>query len=302
MDQSHFGVEHRNVSQHSHIALLLVVGLLLLRFPFYGGLRYFWGSLPEWVVICFQIGTYGLTAILIWWEREHLADFLIDKWALTIFVLGVPLGTLSWGFQMGTDAGLAFPNLPALILWGIALGLLVALKLSHCKLSPAPPRIPFWMVIGILFGVGIGIVSAFLNAPAITRDNFNASLTALYSQPWLAVLITLVPQCLLGFARQMGFAAISEEPLFRGFLWGYLRRMGWKETKAWLFVAGLFWLGHLHYLGSAPIVFWVEIPLTALVFGLLAWRSRSIATSMMAHGTVNGMINEVTYWIAFHRL
>jgi membrane protease YdiL (CAAX protease family) len=287
---------------YARIPFLLVVGLLLLRFPFYGGMKYFFGEAPEWVAVSFQIGTYFLTACLIWWERDHLADFLIDKWALAIFVLGIPLETIAWRIQMGEDAALSFPNPPTLVLWAIAISLLVALRLGHCTLPPAPPRVPRWMIIGVLTGIGISMVYAILLAPTITKEDFDPSLIALYGQPWLSVLAALAPQCLLSFIQLFGFAAISEEPLFRGFLWGYLRRMGWTEVKTWFFVASLFWLGHLYYVGRAPLVFWIEIPLAALIFGLLAWKSRSIATSMMAHSTVNGITNAIAYWVAFSRL
>jgi membrane protease YdiL (CAAX protease family) len=294
--------EKNSKARCSRISFLVVVGLLMLRFPFYGGMKYFFGEAPEWVAVSFQIGTYFLTACLIWWERDHLADFLIDKWALTLFVLGVPLETIAWRFQMGEDAALSFPNPPALVLWAIAVCLLVALRSGHCKLSPAPPHVLRWMIIGVLTGIGLSMVYAILLAPTITTDNFDPALTALYGQPWLSVLVALAPQCLLDFIRQLGFAAISEEPLFRGFLWGYLRRMGWTEIKTWFFVASLFWLGHLFYVGRAPLVFWIEIPLAALIFGLLAWKSRSIAASMMAHSALGGLANEVAYWVAFSRL
>jgi membrane protease YdiL (CAAX protease family) len=99
-----------------------------------------------------------------------------------------------------------------------------------------------------------------------------------------------VPARLLLFLplQQMLFAGIIEEPFFRGFLWGALRKAGWRDHWILLAQAGLFWLGHFYYAGKAPWSFWLAIPAGGLVLGLLAWRSRSIATSMLAHGCMNG--------------
>jgi membrane protease YdiL (CAAX protease family) len=51
-------------------------------------------------------------------------------------------------------------------------------------------------------------------------------------------------------------------------------------------------------LGRSPISFWVIVPLGGLVFGALAWRSRSVAVSMIAHGLLNGVLQMVVfYWL-----
>ncbi len=87
----------------------------------------------------------------------------------------------------------------------------------------------------------------------------------------------------------LAYAGVTEEPLFRGFLWGLLRRAGWRDVWAWLLQTGLFALAHIYYLRQTPLAFWVIVPSGALLLGLLAWRSRSIATSLVAHGFCNGI-------------
>jgi membrane protease YdiL (CAAX protease family) len=89
------------------------------------------------------------------------------------------------------------------------------------------------------------------------------------------------------FAYHLGFASISEEPLFRGFLWGYLRRAGWKETWIWLTQAAIFMSAHLYFKDALPFEFWIVVPLAGLILGFLAWHSRSIAPGMMAHAAFN---------------
>jgi membrane protease YdiL (CAAX protease family) len=114
-------------------------------------------------------------------------------------------------------------------------------------------------------------------------------------QPW-----TLETVLLEGFLYQLGYAAVTEEPLFRGFLWGYLRNLGWREVWIWLFQAGLFWLSHFYYFSRMPISFWL-VPIGALILGALAWRSRSIATSMAAHAAMNGLTQPLANLLLFYQ-
>jgi membrane protease YdiL (CAAX protease family) len=86
---------------------------------------------------------------------------------------------------------------------------------------------------------------------------------------------------------QLGYAAVAEEPLFRGFLWGYLRKAGWKDVWIWLFQTGLFMLAHIYYINQLPISFWIIVPVSTLVLGALAWRSKTISASMGAHTMMN---------------
>jgi membrane protease YdiL (CAAX protease family) len=72
--------------------------------------------------------------------------------------------------------------------------------------------------------------------------------------------------------------------------------MRWKECWIWLFQAALFMLGHIYYLGTYNYSFWIIAPLSGLILGLLAWRTRSIGTSMIAHGIVNALGNIVAHY------
>lgn len=77
--------------KHTTISLLLLAGLLFLRFPFLIGADLLLPkqpTLPRTIAsFVFMIGTYLITAVLIWWEREHLRDFWIDLAAGITFLL-----------------------------------------------------------------------------------------------------------------------------------------------------------------------------------------------------------------------
>lgn len=279
-----------NSRLHDRIALILLLGLLFIRFPFVAGIALFISPTPSWVSPIFEFGTYILTVILIWWERKRLADFHIDTFVVAIIIFFKPIETLFLA-SLGNDGivsdPLAFPSIPALLIWIVAIWLLLALLRQHPRLPGIRRKTIFWFIAGTLFGILAAILLAYPFSLQIGTGNH---------------LNTLPPFSLNeifigGFVYQMSYAAISEEPLFRGFLWGYLRKAGWREIWIWLFQAGLFWVGHIYYFGKLPISFWI-VPLAGLLLGGLAWRSRSIATSIAAHGAMNGFGQYLAY-IAF---
>ncbi len=261
---------------------LLIVALILLRTPFLGGIRYLTGDEPpNWLWPTFEIGTYALTSVLIWMEAHRLSDYHIDKLALAIFVLGKPVelvfSACQIPFEWPARSGWYALYLP------LALGLVVGLGLARHRLAKLKLVPGKWIITGALVGIALGLLLAML--------------IELQSRPLAAERLTPKIVLLLPL-QQMMFAGINEEPLFRGFLWGALRRAGRRETWIWVTQAGLFWLSHLYYWDRAPLSFWVIVPLGGLVLGWLAWRSRSIATSMIAHGLTNG----VGQMIAFYSL
>lgn len=258
---------------HLIVAWTFLAGLLILRLPFLGGIAFF--TNPDWLHPAFQIGTYLLTACLIWWERDRLADFNIDTLALYTIILFVPIQTIILPFWGLNQLPLAFPNLPSLALWIISIGLFLALWKSHTP-QPKLSKISFgWFGGGIL----VGLITVLIWA-------YPMSLQIEHSYRPIPALLSGVP---LLFFYQLGYAAAIEEPLFRGFLWGYLHKAGWKTVWIWLFQAGLFALGHIYYVNNLPISFWFIVPTGALIFGALVWRSKTISSSLAAHATANAL-------------
>jgi membrane protease YdiL (CAAX protease family) len=100
------------------------------------------------------------------------------------------------------------------------------------------------------------------------------------------------------FPYQIGYAAITEEPLFRGFLWGALRKQNWKEGWINIFQTILFTISHLYYFNTNRLALFITVPLGAFVFGKLASRSNSKATSMVTHGMMNALGIIITYFFA----
>lgn len=259
---------------HASISWALLAGLLFLRLPVLAGIGYV--VQPPWLDPLYEVGTYVLTLALIWWERDRLARFHIDALAIAIIIFLKPLQTL---FLMVHPEGsaLAFPGIPSLILWIGAAMMFFAIRKTRPDLLKVQKTSWRWFGIGILVGIGKALVLGYPLALQMDAGSLPA-------QP--SLLGELLPVLPL-FVYQLAYAAVPEEPLFRGFLWGHLRQAGWHEWGIWLFQALLFMLGHIYYLPHMPLSFWIIVPAGALVNGLLVWKSRTIASSMAAHGLSN---------------
>jgi membrane protease YdiL (CAAX protease family) len=246
MSQPKYSIFTRLTRQQ--ISVMLLAGLLFLRLPYLAGIATWIDPPPAWLYFSFIIGTYLLTAILIYIERDRLQAFWFDVISAIIFL-----------FQS------------YLFLGGIAL--FAAMGRKKAKFPAQPAGVLRWMLFGGLLGVLSALMLALLKLnPSGVRSAQPATLWYVFS----ALLV------------QMTNAAVWEEPLFRGFLWGHLRLAGWKNAWIWLFQAGLFTLGHIYYLRAEPFGAWlVRILVPALVIGLAAWGARSITASMVTHGFFN---------------
>lgn len=281
----------KKYSKRQQVFLLVLIVLLILRIPFLAGLEFFniqW----VWIDIVYQIGTYLLTTFLIWYETDNLADYHIDSLAVIIIIFFKPIQTLIlkyWGFS---ESPLTFPHIPSLIIWFIAIVFAIAIWLRRSKLPRIKSVSLGWLIIGIVAGFLTMIVLSFPMSFQIPKDALSYGLST-------KDVLFEVPS---SFIYQIGYAAVSEEPLFRGFLWGFLKKRNWREHWIWLFQAGLFTLSHIYYINAHPISFWIIVPVCALVFGWLVWRSRTIATSMVAHGIMNATGYGFGYLMALWRL
>jgi membrane protease YdiL (CAAX protease family) len=96
---------------------------------------------------------------------------------------------------------------------------------------------------------------------------------------------------------QMSHAAIIEEPVFRGFLWGTLNNIGWKENRIFILVFLMFILAHLSYIGR-PFTFFFALPIITFFLNYIILKSHSITNSMIFHTVINTMTAVSYYLIA----
>jgi membrane protease YdiL (CAAX protease family) len=211
--------------------------------------------------------TYLIIALLIYRERTRLSEYHIGKLAVILFLAGQPYILLVKWLHIANIEGFA-----SLMLLPITVGLLIALLRAKNYRFQNPPRLLRSLLLGALVGVAVGVISGLLVA----------------LQPERASETRTLLQFMLLPTYQLANAAAFEEPLFRGFLWGLLEKKGWRGVWIWLFQAVLFFLGHIYYLGVSPYSLWLTLAV-GLIFGLVAWRTRDIAPSMVAHSLTNGI-------------
>lgn len=258
----------KSLSAERYLFWILLSGLLLLRFPWLIFGRFLVPG-DDVVIVVYELGTCLLTCLLFFLERERLAEYHVDGLAL-VLLLGAPIAVL-----VGRVAGgYALPGQEIKAVFAVIL--LVALLIRR----PVLPRRSVGRTAGcigaaVLAGAALAVVSAFVLSFQTAQV---VDLSALPSAGRL----------LYGSLYQLDYAAAAEEPLFRGFLWGRLRKCGWKDHWIWLFQALLFAVGHAYYVGSSNISAFLAVPLGALALGLIAWKTRSVGASMIAHGITNG--------------
>ena len=123
--------------RHSLVGLLLLGGLLFLRFPFLIAADWMLtGEAIQHAIVyfVFSVGTYLLTAILIWWEREHLRDFWIDLAVAITFLLQI----------------FCFP---------IGIGLFAAMRRHRARFPSPPANVWRWALVGAIIAI---VCSIFL--------------------------------------------------------------------------------------------------------------------------------------------
>lgn len=85
-------------------------------------------------------------------------------------------------------------------------------------------------------------------------------------------------------------AALIEEPLFRGFLLGFLRRWGLGEVAAVVVQAIVFLAGHLRYAARGQWWMFGWVLAFGLILGWQASRHRTIAGTVVTHALVNTIV------------
>ena len=268
-------------SNHRIVFWVSLSTLLLLRIPLASWIHYLFPVTSAWIEPLYEIGTYLLTVFLIWLERENLEVYHIDGLALVMVVFFKPFSILLLPLFGSQDNPIAFPKILSFSFIVIAAILTALIFHNKIALRIKPRSTLLWfffgsiagMVLFVLYGI---IMIRWLEYPVPSNPGRLALLAPLY---------------------QLGYAAVAEEPLFRGFLWGGLKHTGLKECWILLIQAILFTAAHIHLLYTAqPVLFLGLTFINAIIFGLFVWRSRLLSSSMALHGFANGAVS-VQYWI-----
>lgn len=286
--------EIRGEKTHERVSLFLLGILLFMRLIWYAPVSiYFPSEAPSWWFPIFEIVTYAATAAIVWWERDSLPTYHVD---LTALIILIPLKMFSTivetvdvygglGLYWWVDVRLLFEPLAMALLVGLFVSRFMRIRRQQQSFREAivdygHQQNTRGLLIGFVCGVCIGLTVGLL----------------LYVQaPFDRYPITTI-EVLMIVMFQLGNAAVLEEPLFRGFLWGHLRKRGVQDSRIFIIQAFLFWISHLYYFGVYSISFWVIVPIGSLAMGLVVWKTRSLGASMLTHGLANAIGQIVHYY------
>ena len=218
---------------------------------------------------------YLVLTIIIWIEIEHLEEFHIDKFALVSFILG-SIFRRRLGIY-GEDFFLIFIGL-------MGISIVVVWVIKKPKIVKTNIR---WALVGLILACALLIPISWLEL--LLRTDW--IMPPLYKG---SILLTATRD----INYQFSFAAILEEFLFRGFLWGYLKRSGWREGNIFWAQGVLFWILHISKLLETPFTFLLILPMSTYIYSILAVKSKQIFPAFLAHVVINAVgsvLNLATY-------
>lgn len=269
-------VQIRGGKRFHRPSLIILILMLLLRFP----VLMVGSSLldSDIIMAVYRDGSYLCAAALIVLQRRRLTMSNITVGAVGFFA-ALPFVPLVLGRWCETVTGQSFGISPVQMIAAVALVAFLWKKGDARLIRQPPRRVAVWMTITVVVATLAALAFHLADAPAAATAT---------RQPG-----TLLALCL----GQLCTAAVAEEPLFRGFLWGFLREYNCPDGWIVLIQMALFMLGHSYYLATLPFSFWVVVPVAALLLGLIAWRSRSVSYSMVAHGILNGLGEFLRFYV-----
>ncbi len=164
------------------------------------------------------------------------------------------------------------------------------------------------MLLPLVIGIFLGLVALF-NLLIFWMGVFRFEYShPKYWQVFLFILLFLTPDALIMvltgkypnlqdevMVLQAVFTAnlplvIFEEVIYRGMLWAFLKNLNLKDNLIILAQALLFWMAHIDSI-SKPATFWLLLPTSSILLGLVVWRSKSITFSTVVHSLHNLLIS-----------
>jgi membrane protease YdiL (CAAX protease family) len=233
--------------------LLLLLLLLVRLVDQYIPIWIFGSNYPDWYRGLYAGLVYLLSIVLVWLNRPNLEKLNVDK----LFVYLSILGGIFWVVYLPSNYALL-----------ALLALILIFRILKSKPAIVEEKRYLYSTeiwIFALISIGTAIAPAlFYNPPVKNPVNLNMIIATL-----LEADLALV---------------VFEELLFRGVLWAYLKQLNINEKNIIFIQAALFWIAHNKFLLlDNPYPFWISLPLNSLLFGMMVWRSKSLAPSTVVH-------------------
>lgn len=269
-----------NKTHHQIIFWSLVILLLILRLLLLGLTTYLVPSSMTWIEPLYEVGTYVIIVFLIWWERDSLQLHHIDGLAIFLIIFFKPLTSLILYFWIPSNS-LAFPKIASFVLLISSAILLTLLLRKKIIVKNETCRSIRWFIVGGFLGILLMVVEGaimikFLDRPFPMNPGTEAWFYPIY---------------------QIGYAAVPEEPLFRGFLWGGMKKAGINDFWILIIQTVAFTFAHVYYLNTPMVILYlIIIFINSLFMGILVWKTRLLSSTIAFHGFANGS-TLAQFWI-----
>ncbi len=254
----------------SHVALfVLLLGRLPLSDPtvLHGILGP--ASFPPWAqALILAHGLLGyiyayagllVLAIVLVLQRRDLSSLNIDTTFPYLFIWATFAFSIGNPGPVGWTAAVLAVFLPLLLLRG-------AYRVAKMQLGT------LWTLLGILVAFSVCLILA---RRILDSDMIRSAVH------WM----------LIGFPPNV----VTEEVVFRGLLWMFLKNLRWADGPIVGLQATVFWLAHAQYLFTDPIGFWVIVPILSLALGVIVWKTRSLTAGTIAHVCMNAGWSLILY-------
>ena len=241
------------------IANVILIFLLLVRLVDQYIPLWIFGAIPDWYRHWYTGIGYILTAAIVWLNRHRLAALNIDRPFMIILILGGVFHAFLLNHGVGTFVGIT----TGLIFFAYQTN---QLAVNHPVPYPRGTRLLIFLT--ILLALAPVILFQLKLKTSLDLNTFITTFSG--------ILVTNLA------------VIIFEEVLFRGALWAGVRSLGLGEQAAFYAQAILFWISHHGFLFLPnPYLFWVSIPIVAILLGLITWRSKSLTPSTIGHFSYN---------------
>lgn len=242
------------------ISNAILIFLLLVRLvDQYLPVWIFGANIPDWFRHWYAGIGYILTATIVWLNRHRLAALNINRPFMAALIFGGVLHAFYLKYGVGIFVGIT----AGLIFFAYQTNQLV-----FNNPVPYPGGTRLLILLTILLALAPVLLFQLKLKASLDLDTFITTFSG--------ILITNLA------------VIIFEEVLFRGALWACVRSLGLSEQAAFYTQAVFFWISHHGFLlFPNPYLFWVSVPILAILLGLMTWRSKSLVPSTISHFLFN---------------
>jgi membrane protease YdiL (CAAX protease family) len=215
----------------------------------------------------FVISVYLSVIVALWNEAHRVWEFHLDRFSIVAIII---MGTF-----FRSRLGIPGETYYLIAIWILDITLLI---LTVRNWSVIPGTDSRWSRIGL-------VVACLALVPLALIETLQPQVYSNVDYSSYGPLLSAVRSILYN----LSFVSLYEEVIFRGFLWGYLARIGWNDYRVLWGQAIIFWLLHSARLYT-PVSFFITIPIGTLIFTLLAHRSKQLYPSIIAHTLINSIV------------